>query len=81
METTESIIHRLNRVEGQVRALKLAITDTNKDCSDILCQIKAARGALKKVADMYAEAYLTSCIGEHTDAKKAAEALATILKS
>ncbi|MBC8465377.1 MAG: metal-sensitive transcriptional regulator [Parcubacteria group bacterium] len=81
---TEDIIHRLNRIQGQIEGLKKAITSSEKDCSDILYQIKAARSALRKVGEFYAEASMCQCVDEDcsptTKKKRITDTLHAILK-
>jgi CsoR family transcriptional regulator, copper-sensing transcriptional repressor len=54
------IIHRLRRLEGQVRGLQKMVEDT-RDCKEILTQLSGARAALDAVGEMILEAYLEDC--------------------
>jgi len=85
MKETKDIINRLNKIQGQIEALKRAVNDSEKDCADVIYQIKAVRGALKKIGDMYTESYINACITKGKSTEKTcsdvAEALKAILKS
>lgn len=61
---TDEITHRLNRIQGQIEGLKKAVASPEKNCSDILYQIKAVRSALKKVGDVYVEDYMETCMDD-----------------
>lgn len=54
---------RLNRIAGQVEGIRKMIT-TNRDCTEILTQLRAARAALKTVEANVLEHHLHSCIAE-----------------
>ena len=56
------ILHRLNRAEGQIRALKkLAASPHQVDCEAFVTQLKAARGALKAAGEMFVTRYIEEC--------------------
>ena len=58
----KSLVNRLNRAEGQIRALKLTLeNDTATDCRDFIVQIKAARAALKRASEQYVLAHIHQC--------------------
>ncbi|WLV24054.1 metal-sensitive transcriptional regulator [Aciduricibacillus chroicocephali] len=63
MEYDKKMIHRLKRVEGQVRAV-LRMMDEGKDCRDVVTQISAARNALDRVAALVVSTNLEACIRE-----------------
>jgi DNA-binding FrmR family transcriptional regulator len=42
---------RLTKIEGQIRGIR-SMADDGRDCIDVVAQIAAVRGALKKVADL-----------------------------
>ena len=51
---THLLITRLNRAEGQIRALKRMLAATEPvDCKNFIMQVKAARSALKAVSDQF----------------------------
>ena len=57
----KEIINRLRRVEGQIKGLQKMIEE-EKDCSDILVQVAAARSAINKVGTMIFEAHFRDCL-------------------
>lgn len=59
---TKSLIDRLSRAEGQVRALRIALeTDNIADCKAFMSQIKAARSALKRTSEQYVLQHIQYC--------------------
>ncbi len=54
---------KLNRVSGQVEALKRMI-DEERYCVDIMTQIRAARNALKAVELTVLETHMKSCLNQ-----------------
>lgn len=65
-------IHRLKRIEGQVRGLQEMIED-KRYCVDILTQIKAVRSALRSVEDQIVEAHLNHCVHNAVESKDKAQ--------
>ncbi len=60
--TKKNLLHRLNRAEGQIRALKAMLdNDGGEDCRDFIIQIKAARAALKRASEQYVLAHIHHC--------------------
>ena len=53
---------RINRISGQVEAIKKMI-NKSEDCSKILLQLKAARSAMKALESIILESHLNSCLG------------------
>jgi len=47
-ETSEDVLKRLARLEGQIRGLQRLI-DEQAECRDIVTQLSAAKGALDRV--------------------------------
>lgn len=62
-ELKEKMIHRLNRIEGQVRGIARMI---NEDvyCDDILNQISSIESAINGVKTVLLEAHIKSCVIE-----------------
>ena len=54
---------RLNRIEGQVRAINRMIDD-DVYCDDVLTQIRATRSALNSVAIKLLDHHMKGCIME-----------------
>lgn len=59
-------ISKLNRVSGQVEAIKRMINE-KEYCVDIMTQIKAARSALKAIELSILETHMKSCLEESQD--------------
>jgi len=60
--TKKNLQNRLNRAEGQIRALKAMLeNDNSEDCRDFIIQIKAARAALKRASEQYILAHIHHC--------------------
>ncbi len=60
-EDKDNLIVRLRRIEGQIRGLQRMI-DEEKYCVDILTQINASRGGLKKVALKILDRHVNGCV-------------------
>ncbi|GIW33887.1 metal-sensitive transcriptional regulator [Meiothermus sp.] len=54
------IIHRLRRLEGQVRGLQKMVEE-DRECRDILTLLSGVRSALESVGEEILEAYLARC--------------------
>lgn len=57
----KDLIVRLRRIEGQVRGLQRMI-DEDKYCVDVLTQVVAVRGALKKVGLNVLDNHTHGCV-------------------
>ena len=81
-EEYTDLIHRLNRVEGQIRGIR-GMIEKNAYCVDILNQVSAANGALNSFTRVLLENHIRSCVTEDIrDGKddKLEELLATLQK-
>ena len=68
-------LHRINRIEGQVRGIKKMVED-ERYCLDILTQIKAVKSALTSVETNIVEDHLNHCVSHavsERDEKKTRE--------
>lgn len=65
----EDVLTRLRRIEGQVRGLQRMV-DNDEYCIDILTQINAATGALKKVAVGLLDDHIRHCVVNQTEEGK-----------
>ncbi len=61
--TTNDLVRRLRRIEGQVRGLQQMLND-QRECSDVLTQLTAARKALDQVGFLLVANRLSSCIAQ-----------------
>ena len=85
----QRLIHRLNRIEGQVRGVARMV-DEDKYCIDVLTQISAVNSALQSVALGLLDEHLGHCVtqavsegGEQAEAKlaEASAAIARLVRS
>ena len=62
-ETDElkSLIHRLNRIEGQIRGIRKML-ENNAYCIDILGQVSAARSALDGFSKELLSNHIKTCV-------------------
>lgn len=60
-ETTESLIIRLNRIQGQVNAVKRML-EAGEDCESILIQLSAVNGGVHRVTYLLLESHLQECV-------------------
>ena len=60
-KSKESIIKRLNRVEGQVRGIQKMVEE-DRYCVDVLVQIAAIRSAIDKVGSIILENHVRGCV-------------------
>ncbi len=60
-QTTDDLIRRLRRIEGQVRGIQAMLAD-RRDCADVVTQIAAANKALEQVGFKLVASGLTYCI-------------------
>lgn len=69
------IIHRLNRIEGQVRGIK-GMIDNDKPCNDVLNQVASVQAALSSFTRIMFEKHLINCISiQKEDENKQVEEL------
>jgi DNA-binding FrmR family transcriptional regulator len=60
-EHHQSVLHRLARIEGHVRAVKRMVEE-DQSCPDILIQIAAVRSALNSVGRVILEDHIRNCL-------------------
>ncbi len=78
--TSRELVLRLNRIEGQIGALKrgLEMGGAN-DCEQTLIQLKAATNALKRFGEVFAREYVKQCITEKKSGTKLANDIDKII--
>ena len=59
-ETQRRVLHRLRRLEGQVRGLQHMIED-GRSCREVLTLLAGVRSALNATGDLILERYVESC--------------------
>ena len=57
----KEITLRLKRIEGQVRGLQKMV-DEGASCADILTQVAAVTGAIKRVGRAVVQTYMEECL-------------------
>ncbi len=81
MESKE-LIYRLNRIQGQIEAIKKNIAKGETNCTQNIRLLKATTNALKKFGQAYVEQHLENCLlTENVDTKSLDKELKTILNS
>lgn len=60
-ESKQKVIHRLNRIEGQIRGLRKMVED-DVYCVDIITQTSAVKRALSGVEDQLLSNHLSTCV-------------------
>jgi DNA-binding FrmR family transcriptional regulator len=56
----EKLVHRLRRIEGQVRGVQSMLNE-ERNCRDILQQLSAIRSAVQGVSVLLLEDYMSDC--------------------
>ena len=69
IEESQSLINRLNRIEGQIRGIK-GMLDKNAYCPDILTQVAAANAALNAFGRELLSSHIRTCVVEDVRAGK-----------
>ena len=65
----DSQVNRLRKIEGQVRGLQKMIEE-RRYCMDIVSQLRAVQGALKKVELGILETHLQHCVQDALNSRK-----------
>ena len=66
-EEVKNMIHRLNRIEGQIRGLK-SMVEEDRYCVDILTQVTAVQSALNSFSKCLLSEHIKSCVVENIKA-------------
>ncbi len=61
-ESHKDLIHRLNRAQGQIEAIKRLLEDENPDCMKTIQLLKASNNALKKFGEAFVGRHLSECL-------------------
>ena len=64
----EDQLLRLKKVEGQVRGIQ-AMIEERRYCMDLLSQIRAVTGALRKIESGILESHLQHCVNDAITSK------------
>ena len=63
----KSLVHRLNRIEGQIRGIK-GMVERDAYCTDILVQVAAVNAALNSFNRVLLTNHLHTCVAENVRA-------------
>lgn len=63
------LVHRLNRIEGQVRGIKRML-ETDAYCTDILVQVSAVNAALNSFNKVLLANHIRTCVADDIRAGK-----------
>lgn len=63
-EEKKNLIHRIHRIEGQVRGIEKMIED-DRYCDDILIQLSAIDKSIKGLANVLLDAHMHTCLIEN----------------
>ncbi|OGZ04962.1 MAG: hypothetical protein A2845_04480 [Candidatus Lloydbacteria bacterium RIFCSPHIGHO2_01_FULL_49_22] len=78
----EALLHRLNRIQGQIEGIKRSIETSKQDnCLTNLGQVKAVHSAVKHFAEAYVETYALSCARKEGVSTKFENNIRTIIAS
>ncbi|GAB6254796.1 metal-sensitive transcriptional regulator [Peribacillus sp. N1] len=66
MEFDKSSIHRLKRIEGQIKGV-LGMMEQGKDCRDVVTQLSAVRNAIDRTMGVIVSANLEECVRENVE--------------
>ena len=81
-EEYKSLVHRLNRIEGQIRGIR-GMLDKSAYCPDLLTQVAAVNAALNAFGRELLSSHIRTCVVEDVRAGKenaVDELLATLQK-
>ncbi len=62
-EEYKSLIHRLNRIEGQIRGIR-GMVEKSAYCTDILTQVAAANAALNAFSKELLAQHIRTCVAQ-----------------
>lgn len=68
-EEYKDLIHRLNRIEGQIRGIK-GMVEKNAYCPDILVQVSAVTAALNSFNKVLLANHVRTCVADDIRAGK-----------
>lgn len=68
-EEARQLIHRLNRIEGQIRGIR-GMVENNVYCTDILTQVSAASAALNAFTRELLANHIRTCVAQDIRAGK-----------
>lgn len=80
-EQSITLIHRLNRIQGQIEALKRSIEKEEQNCLENIQQVKAVHAAIKRFGEAYVRSYAQLCGEREGTSKRFNEQIDTLITS
>jgi DNA-binding FrmR family transcriptional regulator len=78
----KELIHRLNRAQGQIEAIKKKLlNDEPLDCMKTMHLLKAAQNALKKFGENYVIEHYHECLKDKPNREELKESFTKIIHS
>ncbi|RLQ96714.1 metal-sensitive transcriptional regulator [Falsibacillus albus] len=74
MEYSKEVKNRLKRVEGQLKGV-LRMMDEQKDCSNVVTQLSAVKGALERTIGVIVSENLEQCVRNNIEKGEETETL------
>lgn len=74
------LIHRLNRIEGQIRGVRAMVQD-DRYCTDILVQVSAIQAALNGFSKTLLSSHIRSCVVEDIKNGREKEAISELCET
>ncbi|GFZ75922.1 hypothetical protein GCM10010978_16920 [Compostibacillus humi] len=72
MEYDKSVIHRLKRIEGQIKGV-LRMIENNEDCKAVVTQLSASRSAIDRTIGLIVSLNLEQCVRENIEKGESTE--------
>lgn len=79
IRSKKQLLNRIRRIQGQSVALEKAL-EQEKECTEILQQIAALRGAVNGLMSEVLEGHITEHLGESTSPKQRKEDLEQLVR-
>lgn len=82
-DTITKLTHRLNRIQGQIGAIKkiLSTDYEEQDCIEVLRLVKAVNNATKSFGEAYVSEHLSYCIRNDMPKEQIEEGLQEVITS
>jgi len=78
-QSKDKLIHRVNRIEGQLRGIKDMINN-DAYCIDVITQTSALRGAISALEDKLLEDHLSCCVADQIKKGQSSKIQEEVLK-
>ncbi len=72
MEYDKSVIHRLKRIDGQIKGV-LRMIENNEDCKAVVTQLSASRSAIDRTIGLIVSLNLEQCVRENIEKGESTE--------